>query len=99
MSTGAKTVVTPIGTGVALTTASVSIVGQNLTRRAIMFHNRSLTLNIEIAPAPIVAGNAGSILILAGGFSPVFSDEIRATCAWNGHMVSGTGDVSILEWQ
>lgn len=90
--------VTPIIYGVSLTTASITIIGQNLTRSALMFHNRSNTLYLEVAVQPIVAGNPGSMLILPGGFSPVFSGNIRATAAWNGHMVSGSGDVTIFEW-
>jgi hypothetical protein len=93
------TTITPLGTGVALTTVSQQVVGQNPTRRALAFHNRSSTLSIEIAPAPIVAGNAGSILILPGAWSPTFSGDTAASCAWNAHMVSGTGDITILEWQ
>lgn len=90
--------ITPIMTGVALTTASVPIVQQNPTRRALMFHNRSTTLYLEVAGQPTVAGAAGSMLIAPGGFSPVFSGDTRATNAWNGHMVSGSGDVTVFEW-
>lgn len=96
---GRTTAITPLGTGVALTIASVQAIGQNPTRRSLMFHNRSATLSLEIATAPIVAGSAGSILIFPGGWSPVFSGDTGATCAWNAHMVSGTGDVTVLEWQ
>jgi hypothetical protein len=92
------TTITPIGTGVSLTTVSVQVIGQNPTRRALMFHNRGAN-NIEIAPAPIVAGNPGSILILPGSFSPTFSGDTAASCAWNAHMVTSTGDIAILEWQ
>lgn len=93
-----STNITPIVYGISLTTASILIIGQNPTRSALMFHNRSLTLNIEVAAQPIVAGNAGSMIILPGGFSPLFTGIMRATCAWNGHMVSGSGDVTIFEW-
>jgi hypothetical protein len=90
--------ITPIGTGVALTTASIQIIGANITRNSLMFHNRSQTLYLYVAPAPIIAGNAGSLLIVPAGYSPMFSDKTRATCAWNGAMVSSSGDVTILEW-
>lgn len=96
---GGTTVITPLATGVALTTASIQVIGPNPTRRALLFHNRSLTLNIEIAVSPLAAGAAGSIIILPGSFSPIFSDDIVATCAWNAHMTSNTGDITVLEWQ
>lgn len=90
--------ITPIVTGVALTTASIQVVAQNPSRRAIMFHNRSASLSLEVAGAPIVAGQAGSMLIFPGGFSPVFAGDIRATIAFNAHMVTGSGDITIFEW-
>lgn len=93
-----STNITPLTYGVALTTASILIIGQNPTRSALMFHNRSQTLYLEVAVQPIVAGAAGSMLILPGGFSPLFTGNMRATAAWNGHMVSGSGDVTIFEW-
>jgi hypothetical protein len=93
------TLITPLATGVALTTASIQIIGQNPTRKGLMFHNRSATANLYVAVQPLVAGAAGSLLIFAGGYSPLFEGAMIATCAWNGAMVTGSGDVSILEWQ
>jgi len=94
-----NTFITPIGSGVALTTVSIQIIGQNPTRRGLLFHNRSQTLSLYIAVSPIAAGAAGSLLLFPGAYSPLFSEGMYATCAWNGAMVSSTGDVSILEWQ
>jgi hypothetical protein len=91
------TFIQPIGAGVALTTASIQVIGQNPTRQALWFHNRGSVNNIEIAPAPIVAGSAGSIVIMPGAMVQ-FNFPQAATCAWNAHMVASTGDLSILEW-
>lgn len=99
MNNAPPTIITPIPYGISLTVSSVQIIGQNITRRALMFHNRSSSLQLYVAAFPISAGNAGSILIQPGGYSPIFEGNIRATCAWNGAMVSGSGDVTILEWQ
>jgi len=90
--------ITPICFGIALTTASVVILQPNPTRGALMFHNRSQTLLLEVAAFPIAAGSPGSVLIFPGGYSPVFSGPTRATCGWNGHMISGSGDITIFEW-
>lgn len=89
------TSIQPLGYGVALTTVSILILSSNPTRRGLWFHNRGNN-NIEIAPSPIAAGAAGSLLILPGAF--IQFDGLKATCAWNGHMVTSTGDISILEW-
>ncbi len=91
------TLIQPIGAGIALTTASIQVIGQNATRQALWFHNRGTVNNIEIAPAPFVAGNAGSIVLFPGAMVQ-FNFPQAATCAWNAHMVTGTGDISILEW-
>jgi hypothetical protein len=94
----ATTNITPIGYGIALTTSSIQVIAANITRRGLMFHNRSQTLYLYVAPQPIVAGAAGSLLIVPAGYSPLFSGGSLATCAWNGAMVTSTGDVTILEW-
>ena len=91
------TFIQPIGAGVALTTASIQVIGQNPTRQALWFHNRGTVNNIEVAPAPIVAGNAGSWVLFPGA-TLQFNNPQAASCAWNAHMVTSTGDVSILEW-
>lgn len=96
MSKSTITSIQPLVSGVALTTASIQVIGSNPTRRGLWFHNRSLALNIEVAVQPIVAGAAGSLLILPGSYLQF--DDLLATCAFNGHMVSSTGDVTILEW-
>jgi hypothetical protein len=94
----ATTNITPIGTGVSLTTASVQIIAANITRRALMFHNPSQTLYLYVSVQPISAGAAGSLLIVPAGYSPLFAGDSLATCAWNGAMLSGSGAVSVLEW-
>jgi len=91
------TFIQPIGIGISLTTASIPVIGPNPTRQALWFHNRGSVNSIEIAPAPIVAGNAGSILLLPGA-TIQFNFPQAATCGWNAHMVASTGDLSILEW-
>jgi hypothetical protein len=92
-----KTIIVPIASGVALTTANIPILAANLTRRGVSFHNRSSSLTVEIAIQPTVAGAVGSIIILPGAWLD-FTDAKRANCGFNGHMVSGSGDITILEW-
>lgn len=87
-----NTVITPLGTLVAITTTPIQVVAANVTRRAIMFHNPNSGNLI------LICGTA-QLVILPSAYSPVFSGDVVATCAFQANMVTGTGNISILEWQ
>lgn len=93
MSARQTTLITPIGTLVALTTGFISILGQNPSRKALMFHNPNATGNV------IVQVGTAQILIFPAGYSPVFSGDTCWTAGASAAMSLGTGNVSVLEWQ
>jgi hypothetical protein len=91
-SRAATTVITPIGTNVALTTALIQVIGSNPTRRGLMFHNPN-TNNL------IVQIGTATLLILPASYSPLFSGDSLCTAAASAQMVTSTGNIAILEWQ
>jgi hypothetical protein len=99
---GKSTLIQPLGSGVALTTASARAIGENISRTGLWIHNPNASINILVSPASVTTApggatpGAGWLLIFPGAFLQF--DGLAAKCAWNAAMVSSTGVVSVLEW-
>lgn len=87
----------PVGTAVTVGSASAQAIGQNLSRRGLMFYNASSAYAVWIAPstAAAVINGAGSFSLSNNQF--FIFDSLRATTSWNA-ISSGSVPLTVFEW-
>lgn len=96
-----SSILSPLGSGVLLGTASAAAIGANPQRRGITFHNPK-TVTLAVCPANLVAViGAGSIILLPGQtrtFMAKPKSRIRVNCGWNAiAQISSNNPLTILE--